>query len=75
MNEREKTQTMPKVLWFWCIAIFAMAWQTIIHRRTWHMIVADLEGETWPKRKRLIARRTATGAQLYWEIWGDNDEN
>ena len=63
-----------KFVGFWCVAMAYIFWHTL-KKRDWHMLYADFEVGTNPngsvKRRRLMAKRSCRGLDLYWEDpWG-----
>ena len=60
-----------KIIKFWCIAFGVIIWNTL-KGNNWHMLYADfhygddkITGQ--PIRKRLIARRSMSSYDIYWQ--------
>lgn len=59
-----------KILWFWLIAFKTILLQ-IIKGNEWNMIYVDFHlgdfEDGRPIRKQLIAKRTCSGYEIYWQ--------
>ena len=59
-----------KILKFWVVAFYVIIKNTL-RNNEWHMIYVDFhygdDQEGFPIRKQLVARRTASSFDIYWQ--------